>query len=249
MKVSLEQEFNYGGIALIAILKEPRDLALAAQDHWYRIPQDKAPIHAFTHIAFYQPACFKAEGKRITCYAQVRGRAACRRAEIFPDKAGDPRAGRLYCVYELGPLLSLPRPVLNTSAMRVCFAYAPLSRLLGAAELYSVFGIAPVENLLNAALREAGLPFHREHVVLCGSRIKYRLDFALFCRRGKLDVECDGNRFHSPPGQHARDAARDLWLRRRGWTTLRFGEHEVVNSPATCLSEIRTAIRLFGGLR
>ena len=236
-------------IALVAIVKSPRDLALAARDHWYRIPLKKAPRRRFTHIAFYQPASFKPRDKRITRYARVAGCLRGRRRELFPQEPCHPAAGQTYLVYTLGPLQKLPRPILNTSGRRMCFGYAPLSRLVTAQELHQLFDTVPVENLICAALKSAGLPFRREHVVLGEKRIKYRLDLALFCKRGKLDIECDGGRSHSTRGQHAKDQARDLWLKRRGWTTLRFGEHEIAASARACVKEIKTAIKLQGGLR
>lgn len=90
-----KEPFKYktGKTALIAVLKAPGDLA-AARDHWYRIPLKNAPKHGFTHIAFYQPACFKPEGKRITCYARVAGRSTCRRIDLFPGEPAHPAAKR-----------------------------------------------------------------------------------------------------------------------------------------------------------
>ncbi len=240
-------KFSGNEIALVAILKSPRDLALAARDHWYRIPAGKAPRRGFTHIAFYQPACFP-EGKRIACYAEVAGCTMASRAELLPGEAGGP-ADRLYMKYLLGPLIQLPRPIINTGGTRVCFGFTPLWRLYGAGELYSVFGIAPVENMMCSALEAAGLPFLREHVIMGGRRLAYRLDFAVFCKRGKLDIECDGWRFHSSRRQHAWDARRDAWLKRRNWTVLRFGEHEVLCSVRTCLKEIGAAVSRLGGPR
>jgi very-short-patch-repair endonuclease len=245
-----KQPFRYKGgkTALIAVLKAPGDLA-AARDHWYRIPLKNAPKHAFTHIAFYQPACFKPEGKRIACYARVTGRSTCRRIDLFPGEPAHPAANRFYLKYSLGRLIKLPRPVLNTSGTRVVFGYAPLSRLKRAADLPAVFNTVPVENLMCAALKAAGLPFRREHVILHRRRCKYRLDFALFCKRGRLDIECDGRRFHGNPAQHAKDVYRDKWLKRHGWATLRFGEHEIYSDVAVCLGEINTAIAFYGGLK
>ena len=129
------------------------------------------------------------------------------------------------------------------------FGYAPLTRLGKAKDLLGIYNVVAVENLMCAALKAAGLAFRREHVVLYGGRVKYRLDFALFCKRGKLDIECDGRRFHSNPRQRAKDRGRDTWLKRRGWTTLRFGEHEVFNNVKVCIREINTAIKSFGGLK
>jgi very-short-patch-repair endonuclease len=233
--------------ALVAIVKSPRDLALAAREHWYRIPAAKAPRRGFTHIAFYQPDCFR-DGKRIAAYAEVAGSATVRRADLLPGEGGAD-GERLYVKYELGPLIRLPRPILNTGGTRVCFGFTPLWRLYGAGELYSVFGIAPVENVMRSALAACGLPFCREHVITGGGRLVYRLDFAIFCRRGKLDIECDGGRAHAGQRQRAWDARRDVWLKRRGWTVLRFGEHEVLCGVGVCLREIGAAVKRLGGPR
>lgn len=245
-RTAVRPKFAGDEVALVAILKSPRDLVFAARDHWYRIPAVKAPRRAFTHIAFYQPDCF-AQGRRIACYAEVAGRATVRRRELLPGETD--AADRLYVKYLLGPLIRLPRPIMNTGGTRVCFGFTPLWRLYGAGELYSVFGIAPVENVMNSALAACGLPFRREHVITGGGRMVWRLDFAVFCRRGRLDIECDGGRAHSSPAQRARDTRRNACLKRRGWTILRFGEHEVLCSVKTCLREIGAAVRRLGGPR
>lgn len=235
--------------ALIAVLKAPRDLEIAARDHWYRIPLKKAPKRYFTHIAFYQPACFKPDGKRIEYYARVAGRAIRRREDLFPGEPASPPASRLYLRYGLGPLRRLPAAVLNTSGTRVVFGYAPLKRLAAAGTLLGLFNSFPLENMMRRALEAAGLAFAREHVVLRGAKVKYRLDLAVFCKRGKLDIECDGRGWHSAPAQRARDAVRDNWLRRRGWILLRFGEHEILCNLPGCVREIKKAVRTLGGIK
>ena len=53
----------------------------------------------------------------------------------------------------------------------------------------------------------------------------------------------------STPGQRAKDGTRDKWLKRSGWTTLRFGEHEVLHYAAGCIGEIYTAVEALGGLK
>ena len=234
--------------ALIAVLKAPRDLAIAAQDRWYRIPLKKAPKRIFTHLAFYQPACFKPEGKRIVYYAEVAGCATGRRIDILPGEPGHPAALRLYLKLSLGPLLKLPRAVLNTSGSRISFGYVPLTRLGLAGDILGLFNVVPVENIMCAALKAAGIGFRREHAILCRGKVKYRLDFAVFGKRGKLDIECDGRCCHCTPGQRAKDNKRDKWLKSRGWTTLRFGEHEVLHNVGACIGEINTAVKSIGGV-
>ena len=236
-------------IALIAVLKAPRDLEIAARDRWYRIPLKKAPKSAFTHIAFYQPACFKPDGKRIAYYAEVMACSTGRRIDIFPGEPEHPAALRLYKKYSLGPLIRLPAPILNTSGSRISFGYAELKRLAQARDILGIFNVFPIENMMRGALKAAGVEFFREYNIMLRRKVKYRLDFALFCKNGKLDVECDGRCWHSTRGQRAKDAQRDCWLKRRGWTILRFGEHEVLHNAAGCIGEIKTAIKTFGGAK
>ena len=238
-----------GKTALIAVLKAPRDLEIAARDRWYRIPLGKAPKREFTHIAFYQPACFKPDGKRIVYCARVAGSTTGRRVDMLPGEPGHPAANQLYLKYSLGPLIKLHQAVLNNTGSRVCFGYATLRRLARAGNVLGLFNVFPIENMMCAALRNSGVSFHREHVIRRGGKIKYRLDFALFCRKGKLDIECDGQSGHSTPAQRAKDAQRDKWLKRQGWATLRFGGYEIVNNLKGGLREINTAIKKLGGLR
>lgn len=54
------------------------------------------------------------------------------------------------------------------------------------------------------------------------SRLRYRLDFAFFCQEGKIDVECDNQKWHDRPAQKARDKERNHYLKDHGWTVLRF---------------------------
>lgn len=231
---------------LVAVLRRPRDLEIAARHRWYRIPVNKAPKRRFTHLAFYQPACFEPDGKRIVWYAEVAGRSTERRIDLLPGEPGHPAAQELYLKYSLGPLIRLPLPVLNTSGLRVSFGYAPLERLSRARDIPGVFNIFPLENMMCGALSSAGLDFRREYVILRGRKIKYRLDFALLRKNGKLDIECDGRRCHCARAQRARDRKRDKWLRRNGWTVIRFREIEVVNDIGACVEKISAAAGALG---
>ena len=101
----------------------------------------------------------------------------------------------------------------------------------------------PIENMMRYALKSAGFDFCREYIIMRGRKVKYRLDFALLRKNGKLDIECDGYSWHSTPAQRAKDGKRDKWLKRRGWTILRFGEQEVVNNLECCIEKISRAVK------
>lgn len=59
----------------------------------------------------------------------------------------------------------------------------------------------------------------------------YTLDMALPGK--KIDVEVDGRYFHRMDDRPKRDAARDSYMERQGWTVVRFTELEVDLSPFT----------------
>ena len=79
-------------------------------------------------------------------------------------------------------------------------------------------------------------------------RLRYRLDFAIFCKKGKINIECDDLKWHSQPKQRARDKKRDRWLKRRGWKIFRFTEEEIKNNTATCVKILKEAIQNLGGI-
>jgi len=80
---------------------------------------------------------------------------------------------------------------------------------------------------------------------------KYRVDenfvllsiFAFF-----RSLICDDLKWHSQPKQRARDKKRDRWLKRCGWTVLRFGGEEIKNNPESCVKILKQAIQNLGGL-
>ena len=231
----------------IGVLKTPEDLSLLLRDRWYRIPADSAPGRAFRYMAFYQPASFGKDSGKIRYYAAVRSRFCARRLELLPDDPLHPAAEKLYIRYELGPPRELERPVQNSGRERLTFAYTTLRRLKSARDLHGLFGVPPLEKILHADLKRAGLGFAPEHMVLENNRCRYRLDFAVFCGGGKLDIECDGRRWHALAAVKKRDALRDAWLAGRGWTILRLSENDILRHRVRAMARIREAARALGG--
>jgi very-short-patch-repair endonuclease len=68
----------------------------------------------------------------------------------------------------------------------------------------------------------------------------YKLDLALISGGLKLDVEVDGEYFHSTwSGEQARlDLRRDIRLIERGWKTKRFWAQEVRDDAERCAREV-----------
>ncbi|ODT81474.1 MAG: hypothetical protein ABS76_11565 [Pelagibacterium sp. SCN 64-44] len=72
-------------------------------------------------------------------------------------------------------------------------------------------------------LRQAGWHFRRQHMI--GS---YYVDFA--CLKAGLVVEIDGDT-HAGALAQSNDAVRDDYLRGRGFTVMRFSNHDVTGNP------------------
>lgn len=95
----------------------------------------------------------------------------------------------------------------------------------------------PAEDLLWKALRGEqirGFQFRRQHPV-------GRFIFDFCCTKAKLIVEVDGS-VHNDEDQKGRDAARDEYLARGGYTTLRFTNSEVFNDLASVVARIDAAL-------
>lgn len=100
--------------------------------------------------------------------------------------------------------------------------------------------VGPVwEPALAEAMKNVGLEFHQQYPA-CG---RY-LDFALFRRDIKLDVEVDGETYHrSGSGDRITDdIRRDQALIANGWTILRFWVYELREDIDRCVAKIARSL-------
>jgi hypothetical protein len=67
---------------------------------------------------------------------------------------------------------------------------------------------------------------------------RYRVDFLL--KDARLIIELDGHEYHSTKEQLEKDAIRQRYLSRAGYTVIRFTGREINRSAADCVSEVRT---------
>lgn len=235
-------------VVLVGVLKGVRDRELLFREHWYHVPLARMPAKPFAYVAFYEPAIFGREGKRIRCYAKVRGYETALRRELFPSESGHSHANERYVKIFLGPVQRLARPVRNAdSPRRVSFGFTTLQRLRSSRNMLELFHVAPTEQIIAKELKRAGiraLPQHR----ITGGRKRYRLDFAVFCRRGGVAVECDNKKAHSGKLAKRRDAAKDRFLEKNGWTVVRLSELAITFFLPECIRKIKHAIRDRGGM-
>src|SRR5947209_18339331 len=111
---------------LVAILPSERDLSLARDAHWYRIPVYSAKRRLNDRwpprwLAFYQPKIFGAEAYAVRYYSQVLGVCEVERWQLFPHEPQGSLGADGYFQLLLGPLQHLPQPIFSRRWRRIIF--------------------------------------------------------------------------------------------------------------------------------
>ncbi len=115
---------------LVVVMNQPRDLAIAREEGWYRIPVRRAPPRiAAEYLAFYQTAAFGTERWAIRYFATIRGYRLMLRRQLLPQEGSHPRADDQYYRIDLGPLEQLPLPVPAARLRRISFIATSFGRL------------------------------------------------------------------------------------------------------------------------
>ena len=218
-------------LVLVGVVNRRKDLEIALNKHWYRIPLKSAPKKKANFLALYQTRVFGKEGKSINYYAPIKRTSLILRRKLLPEEKTHPRVNQVYYKLHLGPHHALPHKVRNKSRRRINFGFTTLRKLFNSTEVSQLFDIKPIELIMERLLRRNKIEFISEYSIMKNGRCRYRLDFAIFPQKGKIDVECDSERWHSLPSQKIKDKKRDLYLRRHGWTVLRFAGSEIINNP------------------
>jgi hypothetical protein len=123
-------------LILVAVMPAPRDLEIARVLGWYRIPLQTAPrtLHV-EWVAFYLTGAFGPEGHAVRQVARVQGFELTPRSSLLLSYVENPRADEPYFRLQIGPLLTLSRPIVSKKWRRFTFLYTTGERLLAAADL------------------------------------------------------------------------------------------------------------------
>jgi len=231
---------------LIALMPDYRDFAIARERHWYRIPVKSAPGAVVArHIAFYHSAKFGDQSFAVRWWAEITKRSIVKRRDLLPDEPT--RADADYYKLELSALRPLVRPIISRRKRRIMFVPTTWSKFEQAEEINDLFHESPLEDELWQGFKRRNVEAERQlHLSL--NRKRYCLDFALYCKRGNIDVECDGDTWHTQRENIARDNQRDNALVSNGWAVLRFNTEQICEAMPDCLSLVRQTITRHGGL-
>jgi very-short-patch-repair endonuclease len=242
------------GEVLIGIVNDPRDLAIAREQHWYRIPVGSARKWIGKRwppqwLAFYQTKVFGDEAYAVRYYARVRDIRKASRKELLPDEPPDGKKGRSYYQLLLSPLETLPRPIVSLRHRRIVFIPTTWRKFVTAEQINDLYDDSPLEDRLWDEFKQVRIDAERQAFIRVEDR-EYCLDFAIYCEGGNLDVETDGDSWHGRKERIPLDNLRDNDLETVGWNLLRFNGMQIREQMAEyCLPVIGKKINKLGGLK
>ncbi|MFC1734741.1 endonuclease domain-containing protein [Candidatus Hydrogenedentota bacterium] len=241
------------GEVLVGILKTASALIRARDERWYHVPTYIVQKRLKNRwppkwMAFYQGKVHGNEAYSIRYYAQVLTIRQALRRELFPEEVQGHNADREYYKINLGPLQTLTKPILSRRWRRIVFIPTTWEKLMTAIEINDLYDESPLEDRLWAELKRLKISAERQEFVKVKGH-HYALDFAIYCTAGKLDIETDGDTWHSDPARIPLDNVRDNDLETAGWRLLRFNGHQVREEMNEyCLPTIVENISNAGGI-
>jgi hypothetical protein len=197
---------NPENVVLVGVINRKRDLAAALDEHWYRIPVDKAPRGVYADVVafFLSGKVFKEKSGGIHYYARRTGVELARRLELLPQEAKHKRAHELYHRIQLTPLEAKIPPILNRPRPhRFSFIYTTWDRFQSAVHIRDLYSTADyfVDRVFYA-LRQSGykpqrtwevVPFEDDTVYTTGAQIR------VICENGDTVIAS------TQPDSHADD--------------------------------------------
>lgn len=236
--------------ALVGIVPRKELWPLIQKERWYHIPVESAPqnIALIEYLAFYFPKVFGKEYQyKVVHFAKVLNIEIVKRIEFFPSEFNHKRAFDDYLRISIGNIQKLPKPIPSKRWRRIVHIPTSLEKLMTAEEINDLYDTSPLEEKVYREMKKRKIEAERQLHVEVNNQI-YCLDFGIFCRDGNVDVECDGEKYHSLPKALAYDRQRNNQLTSYGWSVLRFTGREINNKLENCFEIIEKTINSLGGV-
>jgi very-short-patch-repair endonuclease len=237
--------------ALVGIVPRKNLWPVIESQRWYHIPVKSAPLNALNaeYLAFYFPAAFGKDLKhQVIYYAPVLKVDTVKRIQLFPAQFRHPRKDKDYYKFHLGKIKKLPHSIPSKKLRRIVHIPTSLEKLLNAEEINDLWDTSPLEEKIHWELKARKIEAERQLYVKVDTQY-YCLDFCIFCQRANIDLECDGEKFHTLPDALARDRLRNNRLTSFGWHVLRFSGKEIHQNLKTCLTTVNRTIHTLDGLK
>src|SRR5688572_22190335 len=241
------------GELLVAIMNKSLDFSILREKHWYRIPissQTKWLRETWPPkwLAFYQTKEFRQDAYAINYYGEVLDIAEVYRWQLFPNEPEDEKSLRKYFQIKLSPLERLPQPILSRRRRRIIFIPTTWQKFIDARELNDLYYESKLEETIWNDFNLWQIPAERqEHIKV--NKHYYFLDFAIYCAKGNIAVEADGDFWHANPEKAEEDNLRDNNLKISGWEVFHFSSHQIEEQMAEyCLPTVVKRINALGGV-
>ena len=158
------------------------------------------------------------------------------------------KAEELYYRIHIKNLAVRYQPIVSFRPRRIVFLPTTLAKFEKAEQINDLFDVSPLEDRLWQALKYIHVLAERQWKIVV-DRHKYYLDFAVFCKNGKLAIETDGYTYHYDSRNQIDYAA---WRRNEidldGWRFLYYTTKQVKDNWTPYLAQIQKAIDQLGGL-
>jgi len=241
------------GEVLVAIINNKLDFAILRERLWYRIPVSSVQrwLKDRWHpkwLAFYQTMAFGAEKHAINYFGEVIDIQEVRRWQLFPNEPHNEKSNRRYYQVFFKSIQQLPKPIFSRRYRRIVFIPTTWQKFIKAVEINDLFDESSLEDRLWAEFKRHNIPAERQEYVIAKGN-NYALDFAVYCAKGNIDVETDGDFWHANPEKAEQDNLRDNDLKREGWQVLRFNSKQIQEQAADyCVTTVAETINKLGGV-
>lgn len=146
---------------LVGVINRKRDLLIARDQHWYRIPQKAMPRGVYAEYLAFFLSGYAAKGlyggqSGIHLYAQRRGIELLYRRDLLPDEPHHKHADQAYYKVQLGDLVDKQPPITNDRRQTISFIYTTWDRFVRAKTISDLYSDADyfVDRIFHA-LRDA----------------------------------------------------------------------------------------------
>jgi very-short-patch-repair endonuclease len=236
---------------LVALLPRTSALETLKTEGWYHIPVENAPkIWPPKMLAFYQGKVFgDKEAYKIRHFGEIEKIEIVPRKELFPDdEKNTHKAENLYYRIQLISLQERYVPIISYRPRRLIFIPTTLEKFENADQINDLFDGSPLEDRLWKALKYINILAERQWKIIVQNH-NYYLDFAVFCKNGKLAIETDGYSYHfDSKNQIDYDTWRQNEIELDDWRFLHYTTKQVKDNWIPYLSQIEQKIEQLGGL-
>lgn len=237
---------------LVALMNNKKDFLIAQEKGWYRIPVKSAPKNIreeipVKYLAFYQTKIFGVEKFTIKWYAEIKNIAKVFRKDLFQDEPQNSKSNKEYYKIEFDKLLQLKQPIVSKKGRRILFIPTTEQKFFGATEINYLFNDSPIEDKFWEALVDHNIEAERQYFITAQGKNRF-LDFAIFCKDRNINVECDGDEYHTKVKDVKYDKIRNNEISSLGWNVLRFTTHQIESDLEQSILLLKDTINKAGGV-